>query len=71
MILSNPDGVGWLKFSKTASRIAPSSTARTEDFGSEFIHCASQRELTEKYWKDSAFNPKDRCVQVLSIAVDV
>ena len=68
MILSNPDGVGWLKFSKTASRIAPSSTARTEDFSSKFIHCAR---LTEKYWKDSAFNPKDRCVQVLSIAVDV
>ena len=37
MILSNPDGVGWLKFSKTASRIAPSSTARTEDFSSDLI----------------------------------
>jgi len=29
MILSNPEGVGWLKFSKTASRIAPSSTKNT------------------------------------------
>ena len=29
MILSKPEGVGWLKFSKTASRIAPSSTEMT------------------------------------------
>ena len=32
MILSNPGGVGWLKFSNTASRIAPSSTERDDRY---------------------------------------
>ena len=58
MILSNPDGVGWLKFSKTASRIAPSSTARTGDFSSEFIHYASQRDLPKNTGKTVPLIPR-------------
>ena len=64
MILSNPDGGGWLKFSKTASRIAPSSTGKR-------VHKRISISLTIEDGEDGSLDPEDGGVQVLTVTVQV
>ena len=67
MILSNPGGVGWLKFSNTASRIAPSSTERDD----RYKLLQNRRNYTVEDWEYCALDAEDGGVEVLAVTEDV